>query len=136
MNEFTRKMKSSLSADKPQRTKKKSRVGQAILYIFPAIVVAFILICLRIQFTTQIDRMNQEAAQIDTEIEQLTYTIQNLQNRKAELCTQGYIRSQIARHNLPLVPRQPHQLTYINGSRTYQQAAVSGEEKLQYASVR
>ena len=113
MNEFTRKMKPSLSADRVRQPRKKSRAAVVMAVILPAIVFAFVMICFRIHYTTQVEKLNQKAAYLDNEIEQVRYNIQNIQNRKDALCSLPHIRKQIARFNLPLVPRQPSQLSYL-----------------------
>lgn len=114
MNEFTRRMKPSLSADRVKAPQKKSRAAAVMAVILPAIIFAFIMVCVRIHYTGQIEKMNQKAAHLENEVEQLQYNIQNIQNRKDALCSLSHIRKQIAKFNLPLVPRQPSQLSYIN----------------------
>ncbi len=113
MNEFTRRMKPSLSAGKVKRTQKKSRAAVVMALILPAVLFAFIMICFRIHYTTQIEKMNLKAAHLDSEIESVRYNIQNARNRKDTLCSLPHIRKQIVRFNLPLIPRQPSQLSYI-----------------------
>lgn len=118
MNEFTRKMKPSLSADKVKRTPKKSRAAVVMAVILPAVVFAFVMICFRIHYTTQIEKLNQQAAHLDNEIDSVRYNIQNARNRKDTLCSLPHIRRQIVRFNLPLVPRQPSQLSHMNTEKT------------------
>lgn len=116
MNEFTRKMKTSLSADKVRQPRKKSRAAVVMAMILPAVIFAFVMICFRIHYTTQIEKLNQKAVRLDNEIEQVRYNIQNVQSRKDALSTLPHIRKQIARFNLPLVPRQPSQLSYLRSN--------------------
>ncbi len=126
MNEFTRRMKPSLSADKVKRTHKKSRAAVVMAVILPAVIFAFVMICFRIHYTTQIEKLNQEAAHLDNEIESVRYNIQNARNRKDTLCSLPHIRKQIVRFNLPLVPRQPNQLSQIKtgkGTQDHQSSA-------------
>lgn len=120
MNEFTRKMKPSLSADKVKRTQKKSRAAVVMAVLLPAVIFAFVMICFRIHYTSQIEKLNQQAAHLDNEIDSVRYNIQNVRNRKDTLCSLPHIRKQIVRFNLPLVPRQPSQLTYIKTGRNNQ----------------
>lgn len=114
MNEFTRRMKPSLSADRVKAPQKKSRAAAVMVVILPAIIFAFVMVCFRIHYAGQIEKRNQEAAHLDNEIEQVRYNIQNIQNRKDTLSSLPHIRRQIAKFNLPLVPRQPSQLSYLN----------------------
>lgn len=140
MNEFTRKMKSSLSADRVSRKKNKSRGAKLVLLLVPVFVFAFIMICVRIHFNSQIEKMNQEAARLDSEIEQTRYNIQNARNRKDELCSLNHIRRQIVRFNLPLSPREPQQLSYLRVrkpvSRQTSAAVTNVESSRQLASVK
>lgn len=134
MNEFTRKMKPSLSADKVHAPRKKSRAAVVMALILPAVIFAFVMVCFRIHYTTQIEKLNQKAVRLDTEIEQVRYNIQNVQSRKDALSTLPYIRKQIARFNLPLEPRQPSQLSYLRSDRAVSdhqsRSAYSNENKI------
>lgn len=138
MNEFTRKMKPSLSADKVKQPRQKSRAAVVMAIILPAVVFAFIMVCVRIHYTTQIEKLNQQAARLDNEIEQVRYNIQNVQNKKDALSSLPHIQKQIARFNLPLVPRQPHQLSYLHsvGGHSDQQAGTTVAAENRVAQVK
>ena len=134
MNEFTRKMKPSLSADKVKRTQKKSRAAVVMAVLLPAVIFAFVMICFRIHYTTQIEKLNIQATRLDNEIDSVRYNIQNVRNRKDTLCSLPHIRKQIVRFNLPLVPRQPSQLTHItvgrNGQNHQSNAGISFQNRV------
>lgn len=139
MNEFTRRMKPSLSADRVKRTQKKSRAAVVMAVILPAVIFAFVMVCFRIHYTTQIEKLNQKAAHLDNEIESVRYNIQNARNRKDTLCSLPHIRRQIVHFNLPLIPRQPSQLNHVKagkGTLKNNQSKINSKARNRVAQVK
>ncbi len=113
MNEFTRNMKTALSADKKQRTGKNPRGKHFALLGALALLTIFSIFVLKIHFQSHIERMKRESVKLEEQINQIHIVLENRRNEKERLCDWSNIKRNIAYFKLPLVQRKPAQLTKL-----------------------
>ncbi len=114
MNEYTKNMKTSFSADRKANTGKKNMGGRSVLLLAALFLVAvFGLFVLKIHLQAQIESMKRETVKLEARISRESIVLENRRNMKEQLCSWKNIQRNIAYFKLPLVQRKTSQITRL-----------------------
>lgn len=113
MNQFTKNMKPSLSADRKPRRQSSPWFLRWILATAVIVLSVFSAVCARIYLRSETENLNRRSARLDILIQNEMCALENLKSQKEALCSRTNIRRKLTEHRLELRPRQPDQVAYL-----------------------
>ena len=129
MNQFTKNMKLSLSADRKPRRQSSPWFLRWVLATAVIVVSVFSAVCTRIYLRSEMENLNRRSATLDIQIEKATCTLENLKSRKEMLCSRQNITRKLSEHRLTLRPRKPDQVISLKRYRGAGEYAAVKETK-------
>lgn len=80
---------------------------------------------MRLHYQSRTEELNRQAVKLDIQIEKDRLVIENLRNRKEQLCSWSNVSHKVAAYQMPLRQRKPSQVTYLKRFKAPDTSAVT-----------
>ncbi len=126
MNEYTRNMKTSLSANrKPKGANNATHkfVSTVLILVFLGLIGLATGFCLNVYYNSEAEQLAKRSAELDIQIANERRKVENCRSEQERLSSWPAIQQKIREFNLPLQVCQPGQVVYISSRGTHTQTA-------------